>query len=79
MGWYWCVGLSNGSLGIRRNLQILTWLQATAKLIAREGRYQQLAAAITLGASGSLAITNIPDWWGTDFGRPMGGFDAGRG
>ncbi len=52
---------------------------ATTNLIAREGHYQKLPISITLSAGGSLAITNIPDWWGTDFGRPGGGFDAGRG
>lgn len=53
--------------------------QATLDLIAREGRYAQRPASITLGADGSLEITNIPDWWLTDFGHPMGGFDTGHG
>ena len=53
--------------------------QTTTNLIAREGRYRQFPASISLSAGGALTITNIPDWWGTDFGRPLGGFDAGRG
>ncbi len=52
---------------------------ATAEFIARKGRYPQLPASITLGAGGALAITNIPDWWLAEFGKPGGGFDTGRG
>jgi len=47
--------------------------------IAKEGHYSTVAPSITLLGDGTIIITNIPDWWLTSFGKPQGGFDAGRG
>ena len=51
----------------------------TVNLIAREGHYTAAPPSIALLADGTIAITNIPDWWLTSFGAPHGGFDSGRG
>lgn len=52
---------------------------ATRELVARDGGYGAGDAVITLARDGAFEVVRLPDWWRTDFGRPGGGLDAGRG
>lgn len=54
----------------------------TINLIREDGTYEiseKEEMVISIMTDGTFEMTNMPDWWLTNFGIPTGGFDSGKG
>lgn len=51
----------------------------TLELMRDNGYYAVNDISVTLSADNTFTMTNMPDWWNTDFGVSRGGFDSGNG
>jgi hypothetical protein len=51
---------------------------ATRIFLTKADGYSAKEPAILVSADGTLTMENIPDYWVTEFGDPIGGFDSGQ-
>jgi hypothetical protein len=51
----------------------------TWELINETGQYTIQEPSLTISADDTFEMTNMPDWWRTDFGKSLGGTDSGKG